>query len=164
MVRKEEQKKVKYPDYQDVTSARDDLANELQRIVAGNGGLGVLAKEYRGRRAVRKFENLLAAAFSLPEAEATLEIDGLGTYRAYVSDIRCVLDKEKEPIIMYEILVYRGTGKDCQNDPELYYDNSWDWNLMEGIKGGVNKLFDAVETVAHKDFKALPEDMRENRY
>ena len=46
MVRKEGQK-VKYPAYQDVTSARDGLANELQRIVAGNGGLGVLAKEYR---------------------------------------------------------------------------------------------------------------------
>lgn len=164
MVRKKEEQKVKYPSYQEITSARDTLANELQRIVAGNEGLGVLAKEYRGKRGARKFENLLAAAFSMPEAEAMLEVEGLGTYRAYVSDVRCVIDKDKEPVVMYEILVYRGTSKESQDDPELYYDNSWDWNLMEGIKGGVNKLFDALEVVSHREFIALPDDVREERY
>lgn len=163
MVRKEEQK-VKYPSHQEVFSARNSLTNELQRIVAGNRGLGVLAKEYRGRLGVRKFENLLATIFSMPEAEATIEIEGLGTYRAYVSDVRCVMDKDKEPVIMYEILVCRGASKQTQDDSEIYYDNSWDWNLMEGIKGGVEKLFDALEMVAHRDFSKLPENIREERY
>lgn len=157
--------KVQYPNYQDMGLIRDDLTNTLQRIVAGDGGLDVLAKEYRGRRAARKFEHILAAVFSLPEAEAKVEIEGLGTYRAYVTDVRVALDKDKEPIPMYEILVFRGNGEEFEDaDPEVYYDNSWGWNLMEGIHDGVNKLYDALEHVYHKDFNALPEDMREVRY
>lgn len=152
---------VKYPDYHDMQVQRDELANKLQCLVAGNDGLEVLAREYRGRRAARRFEGILAGTFSLPESEAKVEIPGLGTYRAYISDVRVALDKDKEPIPMYEILVFRGNGDEFNDNPEIYYDNSWGWNLMEGINDGVNKLFDALEHVYRKDYQALPDEMRE---
>lgn len=154
-------KKVMYPDYQASQYKKDEFINRLQQYAAGDGGLGVLAEEYRGRRKARKFERRLLSVFLLPEAEAKIEVEGLGTYRAVVSDIRVALDDKKEPSPMVEVMVFRGDGEEFDDDPEIYYDNTWSWNLMEGISGISGILFDALEHFYRKDFYALPEEMRE---
>lgn len=154
-------RKVMYPDYQVSQYKKDEFINRLQQYAAGNEGLGVLAEEYHGRRKARKFEQRLLGVFLLPEAEAKVEIEGLGTYRAVISDIRVALDDKKEPSPMVEVMVFRENGKEFDDDPEIYFDNTWSWNLMEGINGISGILFDALEHFYRKDFYALPEEMRE---
>lgn len=155
--------KVKYPDYKEMSLVRDEMTNKLQSLAAGANGLDVLAKEYRGRRQARKFERELVKVFmASPEAVATVKVEGLGTYTAIISDIKVALDKDKEPTPMFEIFVYRGEGEDSQyKNPEVYYDNSWSWNLMDGIHAGVEKMYNAIMCFLDKDFKALPEDQKE---
>lgn len=154
-------RKVMYPDYQASQYKKDEFINCLQQYAAGNEGLGVLAEEYHGRRSARRFEQRLLSVFLLPEAEAKVEIEGLGTYRAVISDIRVALDDKKEPSPMVEVMVFHDNGKNTERTPELYYDNTWSWNLMEGISGIAGILFDALEHYYRKDYYALPEEERE---
>lgn len=162
MAKKKEELKVVLPDYNAWERAKCDLKNEIQNTIANSYyGLRTLAEEYRGRRGCRKIEKRLLEVFICNDVRATINVKGLGTYTAEIGDIQVAMDKDKEPCPMLAIWVFRGDEDEVElTNPDIYYDSSWGWTMMDAIDGVVDKLFESLEHAYRQDYMALPEEMR----